>query len=216
MAGDSTCRNNFRPLSVFSTLSQVFERLLYSQMLPFIKPKLSNLLCGFSEGYSTQYALLRLVETCKQCLDSSGVMRMMLTDLSKAYDCLPYDLPVAKLRAYGFGLFSLKIICSYLTSRKQRVKINPIYSNWLDVQSGVTQGTVLGPLPFNILINDIFYAIEASEICNFVDDNSIYPLSHNAESTIVKLEIDIYNMLKRIHSNDGNNPRKISGNVLLS
>ena len=103
---------------------------------------------------------------------------------------------VAKLHAYDFSLSSLKIIYSYLTSRKLRVKINSIYSNWLDVQSGVPQGTVLGPLFFNILINDIFYTIEASEICNFVDDNSIYPLSHNAQSTNVKLEIDIYNKLK--------------------
>ena len=89
-AGDSTCRNNFRPLGALSTLTQVlFERLMYSQMLPFIKPELSNLLCGFREGYSTQYALLRLVETYKQCLDSNDVMGLVLPDLSKADDCLP-------------------------------------------------------------------------------------------------------------------------------
>ena len=64
-ADDSTCKKNFRPISVLSTLSKIYERLMYSQMLPFIKPKLSNLLCGFREGYSTQHALLRLVERCK-------------------------------------------------------------------------------------------------------------------------------------------------------
>ena len=63
--GDSTCKKNFRPISVLSPLSKVFERLMYSQMLPFIRPKLSNLLCGFREGYSTQHDLLRLVESCK-------------------------------------------------------------------------------------------------------------------------------------------------------
>ena len=128
----------------------------------------------------SQHALLKLVETCKQCLDSNGVIGMVLTGLSKVYDCLPYDLLLAKLYAYGFGLSSLKIIYSYLTSRKHLVKINSTYSNWLDVKSGVPQGSVLGPLLFNIFINDIFYAIEASEICNFADDNIIYALSHNA------------------------------------
>ena len=91
--------------------------------------------------------------------------------------------------------------CSYLTSRKQRVKIQSTYSSWLDIKSGVPQGSVLGPLLFNIFINDIFYAIEASEICNFADDNTIYALSHSAEAMIAKLEIDIYNTLKWFDSN---------------
>ena len=92
------------------TLSKIFERLMYSQMFPFIRPKLSNLLCGFKEGCSTQHALLRLVETCKEWLDGNGVIGMVLTDLSKAYDRLPYDLLVVKIHAYGFGLSSLKMI----------------------------------------------------------------------------------------------------------
>ena len=143
----------------------MFERLVYSQMLLFIRPKLSNLLCGFKEGYSAQHALIRLVETCKKCLDSDGVTGMVLTDLSKAYDCLPYDLLKAKLHAYGFSLSSLKMIYSYLASRKQQIKIKSTYSSWLDIKLGVPQGSVLGHLLFNIVINDIFYVIEASEIC---------------------------------------------------
>ena len=125
---------------------------------------------------------------------------MVLTDLSKAYDCLTYLL-VAKLNAYGFSLYSLKMIYSYLTSSKQCVKINSTYSSWLSAKPKVPQGYVLCPLLFNIFINDIFYAIEAYEICNFADDYTIYALSHNAESMIAKLEIDIYNTLKWFHSN---------------
>ena len=97
---------------------------MYSQLLPVTRPKLSNLLCEFRKGYSTQHALLRLAETCKECLESNGVIGMVLTDLSKAYDSFPYDLLVAKLHTYGAGLSSLKMIYSYLTSRKQRFKIN--------------------------------------------------------------------------------------------
>ena len=124
---------------------------------------------------------------------------MVLTHLSKAY-CLPYDLLMARLHAYGFSLSSLKMIYSYLTSRK-RVKIKSTYSSWLDIKSGVPQGSVLGPLLFNIFINDIFYAIEASEICNFADDYTIYALSHSLEAMIAKLEIDIYNIPKWFDSN---------------
>ena len=126
---------------------------------------------------------------------------MALTDLSKAYDCLPYDLLVAELHAYGFSLSSLKMIYSYLTTRKQRVKIKSTYSSCLDIKSGVPQGSVLDPLLFNIFINDIFYAIEASEICNLADDNTIYANSHSVETMIAKLEIDIYNTLKWFDSN---------------
>ena len=64
------------------------------------------------------------------------------------------------------------------------------------IESGVPQRSVLGPLLFNVFINDIFYAIDASEICKFADDNTIYALSHNWESIIAKLQIDIYNTLK--------------------
>ena len=78
----------------------------------------------------------------QKCLDSDGVIGMVITDLSKAYDCLPYDLLVAKLHAYGCSLSSLKMIYSYLTSWKQRVKIKSTYSSWLDIKSGMPQGSV--------------------------------------------------------------------------
>jgi len=80
-------------------------------------------------------------------------------------------------------------------------KTQHIAAGWLDVKSGVPQGSVLGPLLFNIFINAIFYAIEASQVCNFADDNMIYALSHNAGSMTAKLETDIYNTLKWFDSN---------------
>ena len=75
--------------------------------------------------------------------------------LSKAYDCIPHDLLVAKLHAYGTEPKALKLIFSYLTNRKQRVKINSSYSDWFYVLVGITHGSVLGPLLFNIFINEL-------------------------------------------------------------
>ena len=92
---------------------------------------------------------------------------MVLMDLSKAYDCIPHDFLIAKLVAYGNGQYSLLLIHSYLSNRKQRVKVWSQFSDWLEVKSWVPQGSVFGPLFFNILKHDLLLEVKESEICNF-------------------------------------------------
>ena len=95
-------------------------------------------------------------------------------DLSKACDCLPHDVIIAKFEAYGLSKSSLSLLLDYLTSHKQRVKIGSSYSVWKEIKRGVPQGSILGSLLFYVFINTIFMFIEKSEICHFADDNTIY------------------------------------------
>ena len=81
-------KKNYRPITVLPSVSKIYERMMQDQMLPFVQSFLSPLLCEFREGYGTQHALLHVVETCKKSIDSGGVAGAVLTDLSKAFDCL--------------------------------------------------------------------------------------------------------------------------------
>ena len=120
---------------------------------------------------------------------------MVLMDLSKAYYCITHDLLIAKLAAYGFDHYSLLLIYSYLSNKKQRIKVGSEFSDWLEIKSGVPQGSVLGLLFFNIFINDLLLEVKESEICNFADDTTIYTKGNNIANVILSLEEDLSNTL---------------------
>ena len=129
---------------------------MHRQISEYFEIVLSKFQCGFRKGYITQDCLLAMVENCKKALNQGNEYGALLTDLSKAFDCLPHDLIVAKLHVYSFSIDSLKLINSYLTERNQRVKINDQFSSWLDIVAGVPQGSILGPLLFNTFLCDMF------------------------------------------------------------
>ena len=94
-----------------------------------------------------------MIQKWRKSLDEDGAFGALLTDPSKAFDCLPHELLIAKLHAYGVDIPSLKLLHSYLTKRKQRVKLN---GTWSEIIFGVPQGSILRPLLFNIFLCDLF------------------------------------------------------------
>ena len=105
---ESTDKSNYRPISILPTVSKLFERILDQQLYSYLNKHFSAL-CDFRKGYSTQYSLIGMLEKWKRALDKSGIAGALLTDLSKAFDCLNHELLIAKMDAYGFDRKSLLV-----------------------------------------------------------------------------------------------------------
>ena len=164
---DKTGIENYRPISILPNLSKVYKRLMYDQMNPFFDQIFSKLQCCFRKGFSAEQCLIHMIEKWQTYLDTGGHGSALLTDLSKAFDCIDHQLLIAKLNGYGVDTNSLYILASYLEKRNQRTKVNSSCSNFGDIFSGVPQGFILGPLLFNIYICDLFWnwRFRYSQLC---------------------------------------------------
>ena len=137
-------------------------------------------------------------------------------DVSKAYDCLPHDLHHdLKLEAYGLDMASLSLLKNHLTNCKQRTIVGSSYSDWFEFLRGIPQGSILGPLLFNIFINNIFFETQKSNICNFADDNTLYFCSQDLQTVIENLTYDVKNVLTWFKINSMKaNPEKFQFMIL--
>ena len=192
---------NYRPVSVLNVFSKVLERFILDQLTSYFKSILSEFRSAYRKQYSCQHVLLRMIEAWRKCLDENKIVGVTLMDLSKAFDCLPHDLLVAKLEAYGLDTRILKHVLSYLSGRKQCVKIRNSFSLLKlilsDIPTGINTWT-------NIIqhIHERHNFLLGSDLHNFADDNTVIAVVETIQDLKNSLEVKTSNAIEWMKDND--------------
>ena len=192
---DRTNKKNHRPVSNLLALSKLYEGIMKNQITDYMHDFLSPYLFAYIKERGPQYCVLAMIEMWRKALDDKKVGGAILTDLSKAFDCLSHELLIAKLEAYGFEQSALLFVYDYLKNRMQRTKVGGSYSSWRELLTGVPQGSILGPILFNIFINDIFFFLDKTSLANYADDNTTYTVEKDIMTLLKTLERDTYTVL---------------------
>ena len=166
-------KTNYRPVSVLPAISKFFDRTIFDQLSSFFENHLHPFLSAFRSGHGCQTALLKIIDDWKKALDDNKFVAAILMDLSKAFDCLPHNLLLLKLKTYGLSDSALDLLFRYLHQRKQCIKVENVCSNFKYMYKGVPQGSILDPVLFKMFINDIFYAVNNSINYNYAVCNNI-------------------------------------------
>ena len=180
----------YRPVSILTVISKVFERSAVEQMMDFYTAnnKLNSKQHAYRKNPSTTTCLFEMVETVRDHLDKKRLVGIAALDLSKAFDSLAHNLILGKLTEMGLDHTAISWINSYLEERTQVVKFGNISSNQETVESGVPQGSILGPLLFITCTNDITIAMKDEQIFTYADDMQIVVTGHTTEEVRIKLE----------------------------
>ena len=179
--GDRNSKDSYWPVSILPNISNIFERCIFRQLSNFMDQFLTKYQCGFRKGYSTQYFLLAMLEKWKSAVDKGKSFGALLTGLSKAFDCLSHERLLPKLHYYRFIISALRLIHSYLKNRPQRTKINITNSSWKEIVFEVPQGSILGPLFFNIFLCDLFSIMKKTDFSSYTDDITSYRTANTIE-----------------------------------
>ena len=183
---------NYRPISLISMVAKVMERLVYKHIYNYLID--NNLITthqsGFTPGDSAVNQLLYITNEFGRALDEGKEVRVVFCDISKAFDRVWHKGLLRKLESIGIRGSVLPWVKNYLSERKQRVVINNSTSSWRDINAGVPQGSILGPLLFIVFINDILTDIN-STIQLFADGNYLYLIVDDPQETAQTLNDDL-------------------------
>ena len=189
--GSKKLASNYRPITFTSQVCKIMEKLIKGRIIDHLNANslINDSQYGFTTGRSCQTNLLTFLESLTSHFDQGLPVDVLYLDFSKAFDKVPHQRLISKLRAHGIGPEISRWIENWLTDRKQRVTIKGTQSPWTSVTRGVPQGTVLGPILFTIYINDIDENIK-SQILKFADDTKLMAPVSNQEQ-ITELQEDL-------------------------
>ena len=201
-SGEVTKMNNYRPISNLLTINKIFELLTYKRMNEFIDRFhiLSNLQYGFRKAKNTTQAIFRVVGDILRTFNEKSYTIALFVDLRKAFDAVNRAILMPKLSLYGFRGVAIEFLSSYLTNRRQYVNINNHNSEIEPINVGVPQGSVLGPLLFNIFINDIVGIGTANKVL-FADDAIFYVTEKALDLCVEKMKLVIAELSEWLDNN---------------
>ena len=201
--------SNYRPISLLSNIDKIFEKLMHSRLIEFLEEKqiLHYRQFGFRKDFSTNHAILTLLESIQKALDDRQFTCSIFIDLEKAFDTVSHDILLEKLNHYDIRGIANDWFRSYLSDRTQFISINGFNSDYKTVKYGVPQGSVLGPLLFLIFINDLNIAIKNSETFHFADDTCLLNIKDSIKKINKVVNKDLKFLIQWLHAN------KISLNV---
>ena len=192
--GDEHILDNYRPISLLPAISKVFEKIVFNQLYQYFTDNdlIFTSQYGFRKLHSTEFASIELVDRISQYMDSGKLPLSIFLDLSKAFDTLDHSILLSKLKFYGVSNTPLKWFQSYLQNRQQFVEFDGTCSDTTFLNTGVPQGSILGPLLFLIYMNDIHTASNKFDMILYADDtNLISPLcSFNSSLSCNKSEVE--------------------------
>ena len=201
--GSKSDVSNYRPISLLSSLSKIYEKLMHFRILNFLESNnsLFDMQYGFRPGRSCEHALLNAQNTLLESLNNRQISLLLLIDFSKAFDMVDHAILLNKLYYYGIRGPALNWLKSYLSNRKQYVSVNKSDSSTLGIAYGVPQGSILGPLLFIIYINDIPEIACFAKFILYADDANIIITANTIEDVYNQLLSLITNLVKWVNYN---------------